>query len=195
MRREVLDDELTRREVELALVVATLDQLVERDVRLVDPRVLGRGERDVAGEDDHGIEEDELRNELRRAGRELECEASAEGVPDQDRLASADRLDDRVEVRADVPRRLPRRVAVPEQVERDDVVVGELAPRAARSGARGCGRRAGRRRAELPASPHSWSGEPHSDAASASSESGTISVRRSSRSFTSDQITTCRRGR
>ena len=37
VRREVLDDELARCEVELALVVAPLDQLVEGDVRLVDP--------------------------------------------------------------------------------------------------------------------------------------------------------------
>ena len=153
VRREVLDDELARREVELALVVAPLDQLVEGDVRLVDARVLGRGERDVAGEEDRRVEEDELRDELRRARGELERETPAERVADQDRLARADRLDDRVEVRADVPRRLPRRVAVPEQIGREDVVVGELARRAARSAGRGCGRRGGRRRAERPGRP------------------------------------------
>ncbi len=84
VRREILDDELARRGVQLALVVATLDQLVERDVRLVDARVLGRGERDVAGEEDRRIEEHELRDELRRARGELEGEPPAEGVPDED---------------------------------------------------------------------------------------------------------------
>src|SRR5258705_7237918 len=112
--------------MELAFVVTPFDQLVEGDVRLVDSRVLGRGERDVAGDDDHRVEEDELRNELRCAGGELECEASTEGVPDQDRLASADRLDDGVDVGADVPGRLPWRVAVAEQVDRDDMMVGQL---------------------------------------------------------------------
>ena len=71
----------------------------------------------MAGEDDDRVEEDELRNELRCAGGELECEAASEGVSDQDRLASADRLDDGAEVGADVPGRLPRRVAVSEQVD------------------------------------------------------------------------------
>ena len=61
MRREVLDDELARREVELALVEASLDQLVEGDVGRVGARVLGCGECDVAGEEDGGIEQDELR--------------------------------------------------------------------------------------------------------------------------------------
>ena len=188
MRREVLDDELARCEVELALVVAALDQLVERDVRLVDPRVLGRGERDVAGDDDHRIEEDELRDELRRTRCELEGEAPAERVPDEDRLARADRLDDRVAVRADVPRRLPRRVAVPEQIGREDVVAGEargqrreVPPVVADAVEADDPRRAG----IAPLVER----ERHSEAASTSSESGTISVRCSSRSFTSDQIT------
>ena len=48
VRREVLDNELARGEMELALVVAPLDQLVEGDVRLVDaarsrPRRARRG--------------------------------------------------------------------------------------------------------------------------------------------------------
>ena len=116
-------------------------------------RVLGCGERDVAGEEDRRVEEDELRNELRRARGELEREAAAERVPDQDRLARADRLDDRVDVGADVPRRLPGRVAVAEQVGSEDVVVRRAPRRAARSAARGCGRRGGRRPAERPARP------------------------------------------
>ena len=71
----------------------------------------------MTGEQDRRVEEDELRHELRRARRELEREASAEGVADEHRLACAHRLDDRVEVRSDVPGRLPRRVAVTEQVD------------------------------------------------------------------------------
>jgi hypothetical protein len=59
MRSEVLDHELARCMVELALVVSTLDQLLEGDVGLFDPRVLGGRERDVAWEQDRRIEEHE----------------------------------------------------------------------------------------------------------------------------------------
>ena len=72
----------------------------------------------MAGHEDRRVEKDELRDELRRARGELEREPPSERVPDEDRLARADRLDDRVEVRGDVPRRLPGRVAVAEQVGR-----------------------------------------------------------------------------
>ena len=44
----------------------------------------------------------------------------------------------------------------PEEVGREDVEAGRAQPRAARSDVRGCARRAGRRRAESPGSPHSW---------------------------------------
>ena len=111
--------------MQLALLVAALDELVEGDVRPLAPGVLGRGERHVPGEEDRGVEEHELRNELRRPRRELEREPSTERVADQDRLARSDALDDRLEMRADVPRRLPRRVAVAEEVGGDDVVARE----------------------------------------------------------------------
>ncbi len=125
MRREILDDELARSGEELALLVAVLDELVEGDIRLLAPGVLGRGERHVPGKEDGRVEQDELRDELRRSRGELEREPAAEGVADQDRFARADRLHDRTEVRFDVPRRLPRRVAVTEEVGRDNVVPGE----------------------------------------------------------------------
>ena len=188
VRREILDDELAGREVELALVVAAVDKFVERHVRLVRAGVVGRRERDVAGKQDRRVEENELRNELRRACRQLEREPSSERMADQDRLAGADRPDDRVEVRADVPRGLPRRVAVAEKIRGDDVVAREAH----------CERR------EVPPvipdameADNAWRAgiaplverEPHPEAASTSSESGTISVRRSSRSITSDQMT------
>jgi hypothetical protein len=86
VRGEVLDDELARGEVELALDVALLDQLLERDVGLLGALPLGGGERDVAGDEDRRVEQDELLNELGRARSELEREPAAEGVPDQDRL-------------------------------------------------------------------------------------------------------------
>ena len=123
MRGEVLDDELAPREVELTLVEAPLDQLVERDIRLLLACVLGRRESDVPREEERRVEEHELRDELRRACRELEREAATERMADEDRLAGADRLDDRREVRADVPRRLPGRVTVAEEVRRQDAMV------------------------------------------------------------------------
>src|SRR4029079_4460328 len=97
------------------------------------------------------------------------------------------RLHDRIEVRTDVPWRLPRRIAVAEEVERDDVVFGQL----------GCERR------EVQAVvPHPVEAddpgralraplverEGHALAPSVSSESGTSSARYSSFSFTSDQM-------
>ena len=112
--------------VELALVVAPLDQLVEGDVGLVDTRVLGCSKRDLAGEEDGRIEEHELRDELRSASRELEREPAAERVPDERRRTRADRLDDRVEMSFDVPRRLVRGRAMPEEVRSEDVESGEL---------------------------------------------------------------------
>ena len=156
VRREILDDELARREVELALVVAAFDQLVEGDVRLVEPRVLGSRERDVAGEEDRRVEKHELRDELRRARGELERETPAERVPDEDRLARADRLDDRVEVRGDVPRRLPGRVAVSEQIGGEDVVAGE-ARRQRREVPPVIADAVQADDARPPGSPHSWS--------------------------------------
>ena len=48
--REVLHDELARGEVELALDVPAVDQLLEGHVRLLGALALGRGERDVARE-------------------------------------------------------------------------------------------------------------------------------------------------
>ena len=107
----------------------------------------------MTGEQYRRVEQDELGNELRRACGELEREAAAERVPDEDGLARADGLDDRVDVRADVPRRLPRRVPVAEQIGRDDVVARRARRRAARSADRGCARRAGRRRAASRAHP------------------------------------------
>ena len=189
VRREVLDDELARREVELALVVAPLDQLVERDVRLVDARVLCRGERNVAGEQDRGSRRTSFGTSFGARAASSNARRPPKEWPIEDGLARSYGLDDRVEVRPDVPRRLPGRVAVAEQVE----ARGRGGPGARRRAARSAApwlRTPCRQttRGDRPGSPHSWSGERHAVAPSASSESGTISARCSSRSFTSDQI-------
>ena len=151
--REVLDDELSAREVELALVVAALDQLVEGDVRLLLPCVLGGGECDVSREQDRRVEEDEPRDELRRSRRELEREASAERVADEDGLARPDRLDDRGEVRCRCPTAAPRASGRARGGRARGRGGAGALPRARRSGRRGCGPRAGRRRAAPPARP------------------------------------------
>ena len=142
----------------------------------------------MTGEQDRGIEEDELRDELRRARSQLEREPPPERVPDERCRARTDGGDDRVDVCPDVPRRLPGRVAVPEKVGSEDVVarearceLREVTSVVADSVEADDARRAGL--APLV------EGERHSVVARTSSVSGTISVRRSSRSFTSDQIT------
>ena len=129
-----------------------------------------------AGEEDRRIDENELRDELRSAGRQLEGEPPAERVSDEDRLPCADGLDDRVAVRGDVPRGLPRRVPVAEEIGREDVVLPErrgerrevaaVVADAVEADDAECSRRA-----ELVER------ERHSGAASTSSESGTISSR------------------
>ena len=79
---QLLLDELPRRSRELALVVAPVDPLLERDVRALLARVLRGEQRDVRQHVDRRVEENELRHELRRAGRELEREPATERMPD-----------------------------------------------------------------------------------------------------------------
>src|ERR671918_90766 len=64
VRGQILDDEIPRSEVKLALDVALVDELVEGDEGQVPASVLSGREPDMAGEEDRGIEKYELRNEL-----------------------------------------------------------------------------------------------------------------------------------
>ena len=177
------------RDVELALVEAAVDQLVEGDVGLLLPGVLGGREGDVGRKQDRGIEEDELRDELRRARGELECEPAAEGVADEVRGSRARPSRRSASHRcARCPTAAPTARAVAEQIRREDVVVREL-----------CGERgevaavvADAVQADdargVPARPTRGARASRRVCVQRASESGTSSVRRSSRSLTSDQI-------
>ena len=147
--------------------------------------ILGGVERDRGRDVDRRVEQDEPRDELRGAGCKLEREAAAEGVAHETGRLGTDRVDDRVEMSVEIPRRLVGRRAVAEEVGREDVAPGERSASFAKcrpwlvTPCRHTTRSA-------PGSPPRARASP---SPSASSDSGTISVRCSSRSFTSDQMT------
>ena len=184
---ELLHHQLARRPVELALLEAAVDALVEGHVGALLARVLGRVEGDVRRDEDRRVEQDEPRDELGRPCGQLEGEASAEGVAHERAGLVAHRLGERGEMGVDAPRRLVRRRAVAEQVGSEDAEagkrfgeLGEVTP-VARDAVQAHDSRGARLSplVDVQAQTVSWS---------VSSDSGTISVRRSSLSFTSDQM-------
>ena len=138
MTAQLLLDELARRAPELALLVAPVDPFVEGDVGALLARVLGCEERDVREEVDRGVEQNEPRDELRRARRELEREPASERVADEHRGRGRRTVSTIASMCVlEVPGRLVRGGAVPEQVRREDVEAGQRSRRASRSAARG----------------------------------------------------------
>jgi hypothetical protein len=117
--------ELARRPAKLALDVALLDRFRERDVAAVLAGVLGCVERDLGRQPDRGIEQDEPRHGLRRAGRELERKPASEGVAHVDGGLRTDGAHHRCQMRVDVPRRLVGGGAVAEEVGREHVGIVE----------------------------------------------------------------------
>ena len=75
-----------------------------------------------------GVEQHGALDPLGVAGGELGDEPAAEAVPHPHGRPVGHGLEDRCEVRVDVPRRLPGRVAVPEEVEARGVAAGRGEP-------------------------------------------------------------------
>ena len=88
---QLLGDELPRRVLQPALLVAALDPLVERRVRAVEACLFGGVQPDVREELDRRVEQDEPLDGLRRPRGDLEGDTAAEGVaePRGGRLAEA----------------------------------------------------------------------------------------------------------
>ena len=120
MTAELLFDQRARRPMELALLVAPIDRLLEAGVAPLRAAVLGRPERDVAGKQDCRVEEHEAVDLVRTRRDMLEGEPRAEGVAQPGAPPVSDRRAEAHEVVLDPPRRLARRVAVPEEVRRED---------------------------------------------------------------------------
>jgi hypothetical protein len=117
--------------VELALLVAALDRLLERGVGALAARVLGREQRSGRIEQDRRVEQDEPLHQLRLPRRELEGEPAAEGVPEPGPRRRTDGREHRVRLRLDAPGRLVGRVAVAQQVRGEHVEpVGQAFPEA-----------------------------------------------------------------
>ena len=122
MVAELLLDQRAGRTMELALLVAPVDRLLEAGVAPLRPAVLGRPERDVAGEQDCGVEEHETVDLVRMRRDVLEGEPRAERVAQPGAPPVPERRAEARQVVLDAPRRLARRIAVPEQVRREDPV-------------------------------------------------------------------------
>jgi hypothetical protein len=125
MRSKLLFQEPPRRVLELALLVSPADPVLEGDVGPLRARVLGSEEGNVRRKENRRVEQDELRDELRRACRQLERKPPAERMPDKERGLSAHGLDGRLQVSIDVPGRLVARGAVTEQVRCEHVEIGK----------------------------------------------------------------------
>ena len=190
MLAQFLLDALSRREMQGALDEAAVQSFLERVVDALRAAGLRNEERHRRIDTDRWIEQHELLDELGLARSDLECEPAAERMTDPCRGLASDARQNRVDVLVDVPGRLVGRRAVPDQIGRQHVVapeptLGELSRVAAVPGdpvqidhAAG-GSVPPRLDVERPA---------HSTASSASSDSGTISVRRVAMSLTSAQM-------
>ena len=186
---QILDHVIPRGAGQEALDEPPLDALLERRVGPVAAVLLRHEQRDLGIDQDRRVEEHEPLDELGTAGGDLEGEPAAEGVADPGRRLGADAASSRRRARRcsraartatsrgragparprSGPRASPPRAAgaaaVPrDAVEADDARIRRITPRLdVERAAHGC-------------------------SSSASSDSGTISVRFSS--LTSDQITT-----
>ena len=115
-------DERPRGAMELALLVATIDRLLEAPVPALDACVLGGPEGDGWWDEDCRVEEHEPIDRSRPRSGPLEREPAAERVPQPDPLVSVEGCREVREVVGDPPRGLPLRVAVAEQVGRGHTV-------------------------------------------------------------------------
>ena len=112
MRRVRRDHAVVRREQHAAGVVPRLHRFLDAGKGRVEPLALGHVERDVREYLERRVEQDGTLDAVGVARRELGDEPAAEAVPDPESRLVGHRLEDRREVRLDVPGRVPRRVAV-----------------------------------------------------------------------------------
>ncbi len=188
MIAELRLQERARCAVELALLETPVDRVLERGVGALAAGVLRREQRCGGGDQDRRIEEDELLDGAGVACRQLECDAAAERVSNPRRRLIAHRVQDGLDVRSDAPRRLVRRSAVAEQVRRQHTEACESFGQAREVAAVAGNAMQADDARRGPIAPGVELEPAHPVCSSVSSDSGTISVRRSS-SFTSDQIT------
>ena len=117
---ELPGDELARRRRQHALLVTTVDALLERDVGAVATRVLGGRDPELGRQEDCRVEQHEPLDAVRRRSSGLVGDTSAERVAEPGSRAGGRGVENVGDVLLEVPGRLPRRARVAAQVERDD---------------------------------------------------------------------------